>query len=151
LRGESEAACGPAAPDALLAVVPEVVPAACKLALSDCACKAAARLWRNSWRASAVESALEDEASDADVVEEDAALQPESVVVLEVELPSPMDCNASMMAPMKPPSGGGEAEVDWVVPPLLVAFRVFARKRDGSHCVAALAIELTLTMIAPLG
>jgi hypothetical protein len=105
--------------DAVLAAVPvlDVVPetavaaALCVPELSDCACKAAARLWMNCWSASAAVVAsvledVEDDEVDADVAE---ALLPvvASVPVVELVLLTPLCCNASMRAPIRPPPGGG--------------------------------------------
>lgn len=150
--------------DAVLEAVPvlDVVPetavdaALCVPELSDCACKAAARLWMNCWSASAAVVAsvledVEDDEVDADVPE---VLLPvvASVPVVELVLPTPtpLCCNASMSAPIKPPPGGGGGGA--LVPevallPLAVVDWLWLRKRDGSHCVRddpPLPIELTL-------
>jgi hypothetical protein len=106
--------------DAVLVAVPvlDVVPetavdaALCVPELSDCACRAAARLWMNCWSASAavVASVLEDVDDDDDVPE---VLLPAVVPVPVVEpvllSPTlrPLCCNASMSAPISPAPGGG--------------------------------------------
>jgi hypothetical protein len=152
--------------DAVLEVVPvldvvaetAVDAALCVPEVSDCACKAAARLWMNCWSASAavvasVLEVVEDDEVDADVPE---ALLPvvASVPVVEPVLPSltptPLCCNASMSAPIRPPPGGGGAGalvLEVALPPLAVVDWPWLRKRDGSHCVRddpPLPIELTL-------
>ena len=103
--------------DAVLEVVPvlDVVPetavdaALCVPELSDCACRAAARLWMNCWSASAaVVASVLDEVEDDEVdVEVPEVLLPVVASVAELVLLTPLCCNASMSAPIKPPPGGG--------------------------------------------
>jgi hypothetical protein len=103
--------------DPVLDAVLDVVP--CVPELSDCACNAAIMLCKNSSRASAavVASVLEEddveEAAEVEDEDPDEAVLPvvESVPVVDVVLPTPMVCRASMIAPRKPPSGAGGALV----------------------------------------
>ena len=153
--------------DAVLEVVPvlDVVPetavdaALCVPELSDCACRAAARLWMNCWSASAAVVAsvledVEDDEVDADVPEVLLAVVA-SVPVVELVLPTPLCCNASMSAPIRPPpggGGGGALVLEVALLPLAVVDWLWLRKRDGSHCVRddpPLPIELTLIIAAP--
>ena len=147
--------------DAVLEVVPvlDVVPetavdaALCVPELSDCACRAAARLWMNCWSAAAAVASVLDEVEDDEVDADVPEVLPPvvaSVPVVELVLLTPLCCNASMSAPIKPPPGGGGGGA--LVPevallPLAVVDWVWLRKRDGSHCVRddpPLPIELTL-------
>jgi len=99
--------------------VPDVDPVACVPELSDWAWSAAIILCRNSWSASAavVASELED-AEEEDVEDEVDEVDPVAVLsvpapvaLVDAVLPTPMVCSASMMAPIKPPPGGGGAPV----------------------------------------
>jgi hypothetical protein len=156
----------------LLELTPEIAdeavlcePELCEPELSDCACSAAIRLCMNCWTASAaavgsvvasVLEVVEDEVDEeaADVV--DVVLPVvESVPVVELVLPTPLSCKASMIALIIPPPGGGGGGafvLDGAPAPLLDVDWPWLRKRDGSHCDRddpALPIELTLIFSAP--
>jgi hypothetical protein len=138
----------------VLYVVPETAVDAvlCVPELSDCDCRAAARLWMNCWSASAavVASVLEDVGVDDDEVPEVLLSVVASVPVVELVPLTPLCCNASMSAPIKPPPGGGgdgAFVLEVALLPLAVVDWLWLRKRDGSHCVRddpPLPIELTL-------
>ena len=149
----------------LLEPVPDIAddPVLCEPELSACACRAAIRLCMNCWTASAavvasvvaaedVEDEVDEEAADVDVVLPVVESEP----VVELVLPTPLSCSASMIALISPPPGGGGGGGLFVlvvaaVPPLDVDWP-WLRKRDGSHCDRddpELPIELTLIIPAP--
>jgi len=121
-----------AVPDAeqLLELAPEIADEVvlCEPEVSACACRAAIRLCINCWTASAsvVASVLED--VDDEVDEEAADVvdvrlpDVESVPVVELVLPTPLSCRASMIALINPPPGGGGGGAfvpdDAAVPPV---------------------------------
>jgi hypothetical protein len=138
-------------------------PLLCEPELSACACRAAIRLCMNCWTAAAAVVASVVASEDvADEVEEEAAdvavVLPvvESEPVVELVLPTPLSCKASMIALINPPPGGGGGGGLFVlvvaaVPPLDVDWP-WLRKRDGSHGDRddpELPIELTLIIPAP--
>jgi hypothetical protein len=134
----------------------------CEPEVSACACRAAIRLCMNCWTAAAavvasvaasadVEDEVDEEAADVDVVLPVVESEP----VVELVLPTPLSCSASMIALINPPPGGGGGGLFVLavaaVPPLDVDWP-WLRKRDGSHCDRddpELPIELTLIIPAP--
>ena len=103
-------------PTAEVDPVLDVDPVPTEPELSDWAWSAAIMLCRNSWSASAAvvaseleDADVEDEVDDVDPV---AVLSvPDPVALVDVVPPTPIVCSASMIAPIKPPPGGGGAPV----------------------------------------